>query len=440
MIRSPNRALFPVLAVLVAACLNTSPPTPTLAPPVITPSTTPSPTASPSPTLSPTPTASPTASPSPSPTPTLVPLPTGSPAAVDPALAAALQAEIEAIRAEDSIPGLSATVIMPDGSKWEGAAGQSSVDPSVPASVDTVFSAGSVTKTFVAATIMQLADEGALDIDDPLSTWLSDFPGATDISLRHLLGHTSGVFNYFEHPAYNRSVFGEPAHVWTPTEILDRFVVDDPYCNPGTCYHYSNTGYVLLGLVIEEVSGALLGDELRNRWLTPLDLDETFFQDETALPSNASTGHLIRRDDRLIEVEDGSDYRPTTSAASVAWAAGAIAATSGDLADWCRALYGGSLVSVDSLSEMTDYLASPYTRGAYGLGTRTREFEGRRMFGHTGSLRGFYTAMWHYPAENLTVVIMLNLGRVDPNPMADRLAHIAFEAAGYPSPTGSPAP
>jgi hypothetical protein len=103
-------------------------------------------------------------------------------------------------------------------------------------------------------------------------------------------------------------------------------------------------------------------------------------------------------------------------------------------------LYGGQLLSAASLAEMTDFAANPYSEEAYGLGTRTRFFEGRRMVGHTGSLRGYYAAMWHYPLENLTVVIELNLGRIDPNPMADQLAAVALRAAGYPAPTPSPPP
>src|SRR4029453_8939762 len=111
---------------------------------------------------------------------------------------------------------------------------------------------------------------------------------------------------------------------------------------------------------------------------------------------------------------------------------GAVESTATDLATWADGLYGGDLLSAESLAEMTDFAANPYADESYGLGTRTRFFEGRRMVGHTGSLRGYYAAMWHYTVENLTVVIKLDLGRVDPNPMADQLAAVALRAAGYP--------
>lgn len=334
---------------------------------------------------------------------------------------------------------MSAAVIMPDGRRWAGVSGQSSVAAGAAVTADTPFVVGSITKTFTAATIMQLADEGRLSIDDPLSRWLPTYPRAADITLRMLLSHTSGVFNYFEHPAYNRRVFGDPTHLWTPQEILDTFGAPS-YCAPGTCYHYSNTGFILLGLVVEKVTGSTLGNELRRRWFVPLGLNGTYFQGDTPLPPSAAQGHILRIDDRLVELGDGSDYRPTRSAASVAWAAGGIASTADDLATWCDALYGGHLLSARALAEMTDFAAYPHSSHTYGLGTRTRFVDGRRMDGHTGSLRGFYAAIWHFPVESLTVVIDFNLGRIDPNPMADRLARIALEAAGYPAPTPSPSP
>ncbi len=334
---------------------------------------------------------------------------------------------------------MSAAVIMPDGSRWAGVSGQASLDPPATVDLNTAFSAGSITKTFIATTIMSLQDEGALSIDDHLSKWLPDYPNADQITLRQLLSHTSGVFDFFMHPSYNRLVFGDPLRVWTPQEVLDTFVLD-PYCAPGTCYHYSNTGYVLLGLVIEAQTGQTLGDVLRQRWFGPLGLTNTYFEDGgSPLPSDAAYGHLLRVGGSR-EIDDGTDYRPTTSAATVAWACGAVESTATDLATWASDVYGGHVLSAGSLAEMTDFAANPYSDESYGLGTRTRFFDGRRMVGHTGSLRGFYGAMWHYPAENLTVVINLNLGRIDPNPLADQLAAIALADAGYPLATPSPTP
>jgi D-alanyl-D-alanine carboxypeptidase len=323
-------------------------------------------------------------------------------------------------------------VLFPDGTRWIGGSGSAQLEGSEAVAPDTPFVVGSISKTFVAATIMQLAEEGVLGLDDRLSRWLPDHPRATQITLRQLLTHTSGEFNYFEHPTYTRRVFGEPTHDWTPDEILTTFGAA-PYFAPGTGYHYSNTGFVILGLVVEAATGNSLGDEYRQRFFEPLDMADTFFQGDGPPPSRAANGYLVgERGPRLIG--DGTDYRPTTSAATVAWAAGAVVASANDLATWADGLYGGKLLEPESLTQMTDFAANPYAGGAYGLGTRTRFMSGRRAVGHTGSLRGFAAAMWHFPGEAITVVVLSNRGRVDVNPIADRLAAAALSAAGYDVP------
>lgn len=322
---------------------------------------------------------------------------------------------------------MTAEIIFPDGSRWSGATGLADLGRELEATPATTFVTGSITKTFVTAAVMQLQEEGALSIDDPLANWLPDYPRAGEIKLVHLLSHTSGVFNYFEHPEYNIRVFNEPDHAWTPHEILDDFVLD-PYFAPGAGYRYSNTGFVLLGLVIEEETGQTLGEVLRERFFEPTELDETFCQCNGPPPPDSSRGYLVRASGP-VGLDDGTDFRPTKSAAMVAWGAGDVVSTASDLADWARTLYGGDLLTPESLALMTDFNYSSYARGTYGLGTRTRVFENARMFGHTGSLRGFAAAMWHFPDTDLTIVVLTNRGRIEANPIVDSLATIALPIA-----------
>jgi D-alanyl-D-alanine carboxypeptidase len=287
---------------------------------------------------------------------------------------------------------------------------------------------GSITKTFVTAALMQLADEGKLTIDDPLSNWLPDFPRADQITLRQLLGHTSGVYNYFEHPTYNKRVLQkDKTHYWVPEEILENFV-GAPYCDPGACYHYSNTGFILLGLVIEKQTGLPLGKVLKQRFFKPLGLKHTYFQGTAAPPASSAQGYLYKSG-VWKEWSDATTYRPTISAASVAWSAGGIVSSSRDVAKWAAALYGGQVVSEGALAAMEDYTYAPGSNGTYGLGTWSRVKNGVRMFGHTGSLRGFDAAMWFYPGTGLTVVVLTNLGRINVNPITDALAAAALPAA-----------
>jgi D-alanyl-D-alanine carboxypeptidase len=308
------------------------------------------------------------------------------------------------------------------------------INPQRQVEADTPFVVGSITKTFVTALILQLAEEGALDLDAPLARWLPDYPRARRITLRQLLSHTSGVFNYFEHPLYDPLVFGRPSHSWTPQEILDEFQ-REPYFRPGQGFHYSNTGFILLGLVAEQATGATLGEELSARFFEPLGLQQTYFQGDG--PQAGAADGYLRTTNGHRRVSGESDYRPTTSAATVAWAAGGIVSTAEDIATWTSALYGGEVLASDSLAMLTDYAASPYPRGTYGLGTRTRQISGVRAFGHTGSLRGYMAATWYLPSEDVTVTVLTNLGRIDGNRVADSLAVIVLTDGSAPA---SPAP
>jgi D-alanyl-D-alanine carboxypeptidase len=169
---------------------------------------------------------------------------------------------------------------------------------------------------------------------------------------------------------------------------------------------------------------------MRTRLFGPLGLTRTYLQGDGPPPPSAAHGYLVGSNGPRL-VSDGTNYRPTTSAATVAWAAGAIVARALDLARWADALYGGDLLEPASLVEMTDFSANPYSLSSYGLGTRTRFIGSHQVVGHTGSLRGYTAAMWHFPAEDITVVVLTNRGRIDANPIADELAKVALEAAGY---------
>jgi D-alanyl-D-alanine carboxypeptidase len=410
-----------LLSGVVLACTTQAPATPT-----------PLPTAAPTPTLQASASPSPPPTPSPTATPTSAATPTPSASSSAPAvpLAVLLGSELSNTLAQqqtdNGIPGISAELIFPDGSTWSDADGLAQLDPPVAATPSTLYVVGSMTKTFVTTLVMQLVEQGKMGLDDPLANWLPDYPNAANITIGELLSHTSGVHDFFENSSYTQLVIRDPLRVWTPQETLDS-LVGPPYFDPGTGYHYSSTNFILLGLVLEQATGKQMGALLRQRLFKPLGLDHTYFQDAAhAPPAGAALGHSATTG---ADITDGTTYRPTTSEATVAWSAGAILSDVGDIATWCRALYGGQLLAPDSLAQMENYDYSPYSEETYGLGTRTRLFDGERMFGHTGSLRGFYGAMWYYPDSQLTVVVLDNQGRIDPNPIADALAALGLPAA-----------
>ncbi|CAN5858820.1 hypothetical protein BH23CHL8_BH23CHL8_18730 [soil metagenome] len=391
----------------------------------------PAPTPPPDPTPTPIPTLDPTPTPTPDPTPAATPVPTAeatsapvpaasaSPSAAVPILPAAgtftrsggfdarlareLKRIVNQVRRNTPVPGLSVAVRMPSGATWTGVSGSAELTPRRAVTGQTVFAVASITKTFVAALVLQLAEEGRLDLDDTLDRFIPDAPKASNVTLRQLLSHRSGIYNYFESPRYNRQVFTDTERRWTYEDIMA--LVRRGYCKAGECFHYSNTNYVLLGRVAEVVTERPLHKVLRARFFEPLGMKRTFYQPDDATPADAAHGHW-RSATGFIDHTGGAEVIPFMSAASVAGPAGAIASTPEDLVRWAAALYGGEVLSPASLAEMMEF-QPPL---GYGLGTRIAIFDGHRAVGHGGSLRGFESVMWYFPGSRVAIAVTSNRG------------------------------
>ena len=332
-------------------------------------------------------------------------------------------------------PGLSVAVRLRDGTLWTGVSGDRIVTPKQKVDPDTVFSIASMTKTFVAAAILQLVDEGKLTLEDPLAKWFPDFPSASDITVRELLSHTSGIYNYFESPKYLKQVFADPNRVWTVDEILALVNGKPSYCAPGTCYWYSNTNFVLLGRIVEMVTGRALPDVLRDRFFKPLGLTNTVFQPDQPTPPDKANGYQMDSAGNYYDQTGSSRVIPTDSTASVAWAAGAMASTAHDLATWASALYDGRVLPQYLLDQMFKWQGVDH----YGLGTRTEIIAGRRAVGHGGSLLGYEGEMWYFPVEGATIVMLSNRGQFDPSKTIKLLAKSLFKHIVVPPPAFPPA-
>jgi D-alanyl-D-alanine carboxypeptidase len=362
---------------------------------------------------------SPTATPSTSPEPASpIPFATDSPEVDGPTLDAATIRKIEAIlrrtTGKKRVAGLQVAVRLADGQTWLGSAGEAEFDPPRPIGDDTVFSVASVTKTFIAALILALAEEGRLDLDLPFGTYWPDAPRKDSVTVRQLLSHTSGIYNYFEHPRYlaiSRAWLRTDAapgllsrdYRWTYEDIMS--LVKTGYCPAGACYHYSNTNYVILGRIAEVVGGAPVHEQLRDRFFEPLGMRDTVYQPAETPPPDAAHGHWDYGVGYSDHTRDAR-LRPFTAAVTAADAAGAIASTARDLSVWAAALYGGEVLSPASLAEMTTMLAP----GLYGLGTDVATFAGHRAYGHRGGLRGFEASMWYFPVDQVAIVLLSNQG------------------------------
>jgi CubicO group peptidase (beta-lactamase class C family) len=188
----------------------------------------------------------------------------------------ALNGRLDKIRTKYAMPGISVTVIFPDGTSWTGVSGQADIAGDVPVTADTAFALASVTKTFTAALIMTMVEAGEIELDATVLTYLPGLRVDPKVTVRQLLDHTSGLRDYFFHPAIDRILVDHPDRVWTETEAFK--YVGKPYFKPGRGWHYSNTNYLVLGMIAERVGGASLADLYRDVLLDPLGLDGTFYQ------------------------------------------------------------------------------------------------------------------------------------------------------------------
>ena len=198
---------------------------------------------------------------------------------------------------------------------------------------------------------------------------MPDYPRAKAITIKQLLGHRSGIFDYFAHPDYERKVFGRPHHHWSVPEIL---ALRGPrYCEPNACFRYSNTNYVLLGQVVRKVTGKTPARLIRNRFLKPLGLTDTSFQGQEPIGDWAAMGYWTKPNG-YRSWADGTAYRPNTSAATVAESAGAMLASVRDVSDWQDALFSGDVLEPESLERMLRF----DERSGYGLGMRRAWLDG----------------------------------------------------------------
>jgi len=318
------------------------------------------------------------------------------------------QAALENARASNNVIGVSAAVIVPGEGTWVGVSGRS--DPTTALRPEMLFGIASVTKTSVAALILKLAEAGLVTLDDSLHNWLPAFQNIdTTITIRQLLNHTSGVFDYVnDSPDFWPAVKADLTKAWTPEEGLA--FVQAPYFPPGSGWAYSNANYILLGMIIEEATGSPVATELRNRLWNPLNLNSTFLAVEEAIAGDVAHpwSDFFDGDGTLDDIAS----LPRTALYSTAWTAGAMFSTAGELATWTKALYEGQVISQSSLGQMLTFYPVPPTWSppltGYGLGTGQAIWSGRELWGHLGNIPGYRSLVVYSPDDGLTMAILIN--------------------------------
>jgi CubicO group peptidase (beta-lactamase class C family) len=300
--------------------------------------------------------------------------------------------------------------------------GRANLELPAPVNAKTVFRIGSLTKQFTAAAVLLLAERGKLKIDDRLSKYLPNFPRASDVTLRDLLDHTSGIHNFTESPVIDKiSTSGV-----TVRELIADIAGQAPLYDfePGTHWWYSNSNYALLGAVIEKVSGKTWAAFMKSAIFDTLGMTDTAADDaRDVVPGRASGYSLISGAPGRFRNADFTDM-------SVPYAAGALRSTAEDMARWNAGLFGGKLLKAASLkvmlapgrlrdgAETQTAVAWPggkafppppgYVPGPYAFGLDHHSENGRRIIGHNGSIAGFDAVMQTYVDESLTIIILTN--------------------------------
>ena len=307
--------------------------------------------------------------------------------------------------------GISAAVVLPDGEIWKGT---EHIQGSSPITPDQIFWVASITKMFTAALTLQLVDEGKLGLDDSLYKFLPTYPYVdSTITIYQLLTHTSGVFDFPNNPHYSEIINEDPNNIWTPEEIVTR-LFDTPYFDPGEGWRYSSGGYVLLGMVIEKVTGNKVSEEFRHRFYEPFGLHSTFFDGQDPITANFANFWADSNNDG-IEEEIPVLSTQRLSMTTAAYSAGALFSTAEDIAKWTDDLFGKKLVLSQ---EMLDYMLDFYTNLppdfgwlGYGMGAavfRTSMVDGVYAYGHGGWGAYEISATAYLPAYNASVTILLN--------------------------------
>jgi D-alanyl-D-alanine carboxypeptidase len=285
-----------------------------------------------------------------------------------------------------------------------------------------------VTKTFVAALALRLSQEGVLDLEGSAARWLPGLGLDPKITIRRLLNHTSGLFGVDEDAGYARAVDGKPHRRWTPKQTL-RYV-RRPYFAPGKGWHYSDTNYVLAGLVIERATRSSVAAQMRSAFFEPLRLLRTGVQPQVDAPPTAAHGHGDpQRSGTIRDLSPGMRWIPYDSLASTEWTAGGMFASAEDVARFGDALFNGELVEPATVKEMTDWVDGiafgSYIGYGLGIGKRFDPEAGGELWGSLGRIPGFKADLWHVPSRGRTVAVLANDDRIDTTAVADALLHEA---------------
>lgn len=308
-----------------------------------------------------------------------------------------LNAVIDSFYINDSLPGISVGIWTPD-FQYKKVVGKADLNTGVERKFDDKIRIGSITKTFVATVILQLAEEGKLGLDDNLAKYYPDYPNSGNITIRQMLDMTSGIPDYIEAPVVLKSFVYDRLDKYTPAEIYEITKKMTPDFSPGTSWKYSNGNYNILGMLIEKITGNKIENEISNRIIKPLGLTNTSYPVSPYMEGQYSHGYM--RNDTTKIFEDVTVMDP-----SIGWAAGCMVSNIDDLKIYALSLAKGTLLSKKMQDERLKFVNTGVRDFLkYGLGI----FSMGGFIGHNGGITGYNTTMCYNPELDALIITSVN--------------------------------
>lgn len=265
---------------------------------------------------------------------------------------------------------------------------------------------GSITKTYTAALILDMHERGEIDIDSKASVYLSDSLVSTvdnlgEVTVKQILNHTSGIFNYTETSMFGLTMLNDMDRIWTYADALQFIAEEDAYFEPGTGFHYSNTNYIILGLIVESVSGRSFADMLDSRIIQPFNLDNTYYFHDRTKPEELAHGYCdMYGNGQICDATEFTMGHMTPD--------GGIISTAGDMSVFLNLLLYGDILEQSTLNLMTERTEAGESGDEYGLGLAFTKTDYGIAAGHSGSMYGYNAEMYTFPESNVTYILLVN--------------------------------
>lgn len=331
-----------------------------------------------------------------------------------PADAAQLQQVVDTFAAEHFLPGSVVGVWRPGEDDAVITQGYSDVATKQPMTAEDTFIIASTTKSFVGTVVLQLIGEGKLSLDSKLSEFEPDFPNGENITIKQLLNMTSGIYDYSTDPAVNARLAQDPNQVWPTEELISIAAAGKPYFAPGEGWHYSNSNTVLLGVIIEKITGSTLEEQIASRITEPLGLKNTYLPASAEENRPTAVGYNV--DPETGQFDVGPNINP-----SYLWAAGAMISNLPDLKVWAEALGTGQLITPELQEQRMQFQTitldgvPPFYAAmdpGYGLALERYQLEPNEFIGHSGKTSNFNTQMYYQPSTGSVLITLTNTDTV----------------------------